>query len=65
MMGSGNSAMSRVRSDFLTLDNGVAPCAEETRSPKRLKRESHPCDAPYPIVSLMRGGKARGGDEAE
>jgi len=65
MVGTGKSSMFRDSSDSLTPDNGVVACVEETRSPKRLKRESHPGAAPSPSANWMRGGKTRGRDEAE
>ena len=65
MMGSGKSPMFRDSSDSITLDNGVVPWVEETQSPKRLKRESHPRAAPFPSVNSLRGGKTRGRDEVE
>ena len=64
IMGTGRYSMMRRFNDFFTLDNGVTPCTVEPPSSKRFNRESQPCSAPSPSVSPVRGGKARGKDDA-
>jgi len=65
MMGTGKSPILRDSSDSLTPDNGVVSRVDETRSPKRLKSESHPGATPSPSEKSLRGGKTRGRDEVE